>query len=441
MTKELSFKNLNKLAIPALLAGITEPLISITDTAIIGNIEQYPVQSLAATGIVGSFISMLIWIFGQSRSAISSIISQYLGANNLKSIKDLPAQSVSIIVLLSIILISVLYPLSASIFKLYNANGIILELCLKYFKIRILGLPFALFTFGIFGVFRGLQNTYYPMIIAITGAVLNVILDYILVYGINGYLNGLDIEGAAIASTIAQITMALMSFMFLKYKSPFSLKIKFPIHSEMKKFTLMIVNLFIRTFALNVVLYIGNSFATKYGENYIAAYTIGINIWFLGAFIIDGYSSAGNILAGKFYGAKQYKSLIELSNKLLIYGISLGILIMGIGFITYQYIPILFTQNSEVLETFYQHFWIVLIMQPICAVAFIFDGMFKGLGEMKFLRNVLLVSSFLLFLPVALTFDYLGYNLDGLFIALFIWVIARGVPLVIKFRKLFLPLV
>ena len=76
------------------------------------------------------------------------------------------------------------------------------------------------------------------MIIAITGAVLNVILDYVLVYGIDGYITALDIEGAAIASTFAQVTMAIMSFLFLKFNSPFSLKFRFPIHSEMKKFLL-----------------------------------------------------------------------------------------------------------------------------------------------------------------------------------------------------------
>ena len=76
----------------------------------------------------------------------------------------------------------------------------------------------------------------------------------------------------------------------------------------------MISNLFIRTIALNVALYFGTSYATAYGKEYIAAYTIGLNIWFLGAFMIDGYSSAGNILSGKLLGAKDYQTSSKIKS-------------------------------------------------------------------------------------------------------------------------------
>ena len=98
MKADISFKNINKLAIPALIAGIAEPLLSITDTAIIGNIDDNATESLAAVGIVGAFISMLIWVFGQIRSAISSIISQYVGANKIDEIQKLPIQAIAIII-------------------------------------------------------------------------------------------------------------------------------------------------------------------------------------------------------------------------------------------------------------------------------------------------------------------------------------------------------
>ena len=59
---DISFKRIHQLAIPALIAGIAEPLISITDTAIIGNIDFNAKESLGAIAIVGSFLSMLIWV-------------------------------------------------------------------------------------------------------------------------------------------------------------------------------------------------------------------------------------------------------------------------------------------------------------------------------------------------------------------------------------------
>lgn len=440
MSTSISLKHINKLAIPALIAGISEPILSLTDAAVVGNVQVNPTESLAAIGIVTTFLSMLIWILGQTRSAISSIISQHLGANKLDQVKDLPAQAIFLITSLSLVIIATTYPFTSQIFKLYNASGLILDYSVDYYKIRVFGFPFTLFVIAVFGTFRGLQNTYYPMVIAIIGAFLNVILDFVLVYGIDGILQPMHIKGAAYASVIAQIIMALLSGYLLLTKTNIPLRVKFPLNKQIGNFAIMILNLFVRTLALNITLYFATKYATGYGKNYIAAYTIAINLWFLGAFIIDGYASAGNILSGKLYGQKNYKDLLSLSQQLIKYGIYLGGLVAIIGAVFYYPIGRLFTKEPEVLKTFYSVFWMVLAMQPLCALAFIFDGMFKGLGKMKDLRNLLLLSTFFVFLPVLFIADYYNLKLHGIFIAFTLWIIARGFPLIIKFRKQFLPL-
>lgn len=440
MKNVISLKNINKLAIPALISGVSEPILSLTDAAVIGNVKLNPTESLAAIGIVTTFLSMLIWVLGQTRSAISSIISQHIGANKLDRVRDLPAQAIFLITALSLIIIATTYPFASPIFKLYNASGLILNYSVAYYKIRVFGFPFTLFVIAVFGTFRGLQNTFYPMVIAILGAGLNVVLDFAFVYGITGFIEPMHIKGAAYASVIAQIFMALLSGYLLLTKTTISLQVKFPFNQQIGNFAIMILNLFVRTLALNVTLYFATKYATGYGKNYIAAYTIAINLWFLGAFIIDGYASAGNILSGKLFGEKNYKTLLKLSTKLIKIGILLGCVVATIGAILYYPIGRVFTQEPEVLKAFYDVFWIVLAMQPLCALAFIFDGMFKGLGKMKDLRNLLLLSTFLVFLPALFIADYYDLKLTGIFIAFTLWIIARGFPLIIKFRKQFLPL-
>lgn len=441
MSAAITLKQINKLAIPALISGVSEPILSLTDAAIIGNMDYNATESLAAVGIVTTFLSMLIWVLGQTRSAISSIVSQYLGADKLSEVKNLPAQAIFLITSLSILIILVTFPFAAQIFKLYNASGPILDLSVDYYQIRVFGFPFTLFTIAVFGTFRGLQNTYYPMLIAITGAVANIILDIVFVYGIEGVIPAMHIKGAAYASVLAQIIMAVLSAFYILKKTDIPLLVKFPFNPEIKRFVLMILNLFIRTIALNIALYFGTSYATKYGTTYIAAYTIAINLWFLGAFLIDGYASAGNILSGKLFGAKQYKTLLDLSNKLIKYGIIVGLVIALAGALLYYPIGNIFTDDKAVLDEFYNVFWIILTMQPLCALAFIFDGVFKGLGKMRYLRNVLLFSTLLVFVPVIFITDELNYKLFGVFTAFTLWIIARGLPLIIKFRKTFKPLV
>ena len=438
---DISFKRIHQLAIPALIAGIAEPLISITDTAIIGNIDINAKESLGAIAIVGSFLSMLIWVFAQTRSAVSSIISNYLGANKLDKVKTLPAQAILIIVSLSILVILLTYPYAEYIFELYGAKKQILTYAVDYYKIRILGLPFTLFVFTIFGTFRGLQNTLYPMLIALLGAILNVILDWILVYGIEHWIPAMNVEGAAYASVFSQIVMAIVAGYLLLKKTSISLKLIFPFNKEVPRLIKMVFDLFLRTIALNAALIFAVYKATSYGTNELAAYGIGIQLWLFGAFFIDGYSSSGNILSGRLLGAQEYDTLLSLGKKLILYGFFTGVFLAGIGFLFYKFIGEVFIQDYAVLQCFYDVFWIILIMQPICAITFIFDGMFKGMGYTEFLRNLLMLSTLLVFIPSLLLFDVYEFKLEGVWFTFFLWILARGIPLVLKFKRKFSPLV
>ncbi len=437
---DISFKRINKLAIPALIAGIAEPLISITDTAIIGNIDVLAKESLGAVAIVGSFLSMLIWVFAQIRSVISSIISQYLGANKLDEVKTLPAQAILIVIIISLLIIGITYPFAEYIFKIYGAKNIILTYAIDYYEIRIFGLPFTLFVFAVFGTFRGLQNTFYPMVIAIMGALLNIIFDWILVYGIEGFIPAMNIEGAAYASVIAQISMAIVAAFLLLKKTSIKLKIVFPFNKEIPRLIKMVFDLFLRTVALNTALIFAVYQATSYGTDSLAAYGIGIQLWLFGAFFIDGYSSAGNILSGKLLGAKEYSTLIKLGNRLIKCGFFTGIFLAGMGFIFYDFIGSIFIQDETVLNRFYEVFWIILIMQPLCAIMYIFDGMFKGMGETAFLRNLLLFATFIVFIPSLLLFNSFDFKLYGVWFTFILWILARGIPLIVKFRRKFLLL-
>ena len=382
---------------------------------------------------------MLIWVLGQSRSAISSIISQYLGANKLKEVKSLPAQAIVIILILSVLICAATIPFSEAIFKFYNASGVLLDYSVDYYKIRIIGFPFTLYTFAVFGVFRGLQNTYYPMVIAIIGTAINIALDLVLVYGITNVIEPMNLKGAALASVLSQALMAVMATALVLKNTPITLKIKGPVNKELPKFLMMIGNLILRTLALNLSLYFATSFATGYGTNYIVAYTIVINLWFFAAFAVDGYASAGNILSGKLFGAKQFETLVELSQRLTKKALIVGLLMAGLGGLFYKSVGAMFTSDPNVLADFYEVFWIVLAMQPLCAITFVFDGIFKGLGKMKALRNVLFAATFLVFIPALLLGHYLELKLHGILWAFTLWIVARGVPLVVKFRKQFLP--
>ncbi len=440
MKTTITLRSINKLAIPATISGIAEPLLSITDTAIVGNIPVDGLESLAAAGIVGSFLSMLIWVLGQTRSAISAIISQYLGAGKIKEVSDLPAQAIFLNIMLSIlILISTVFVVE-EIFRLFEASGKILAYCVSYYSIRVWGFPLTLFTFAVFGIFRGLQNTYYPMVIALIGAGLNILLDFMLVYGIKGLIPALYLEGAAWASLISQAVMAVLVLFLLRSKTDISLKLSFPFNKELKRLIFMSLNLFVRAIALNVALIIAVREATMLGDRFIGAHTIAINLWLFSAFFIDGYGAAGNSIGGKLLGAKDYNGLWLLARKIITYGMVVSIILMLSGFLFYYRLGRLFSNEAVVLETFYGIFFIVILGLPMNTLAFVFDGLFKGLGEMKYLRNVLLSATFLGFIPALYLGKYFDWGFYAIWIAFVVWMTIRGGALVWKFRRKFKPL-
>ncbi len=436
----ISFKTINRLAVPATIAGIAEPVLSITDTAIVGNIPEYGVESLAAVGIVGSFLSMLIWILGQTRSAISAIVSQYLGAGRIKEVATLPAQAIYFNVALSLIILFSTFFVAEGIFKLFNAQGRILSFCVSYYRIRVWGFPLTLFVFAVMGIFRGLQNTYWPMLIALVGAGLNIILDFLLVYGIPNVLEPMYLEGAAWASLIAQAVMAIMAFILLARKTNISLKIRFPLNVEFKRLVGMTFNLFVRTVALNITLILAVREATALGDQFIGAHTIAINLWLFAAFFIDGYGAAGNIMGGRLLGAKDYEGLWKLMNRICLYGVMVSMVLLICGVLFYKPLGDLFSNDRIVLDTFNSIFYLVIIALPMNAIAFVLDGLFKGLGEMRFLRNVLILATGLGFIPSLFLGKYLNWGLHGVWVAITVWMLIRGLALLWKFNQKFRPL-
>lgn len=440
---DISFKRIQQLAIPAIIAGIAEPILSSTDAAVVGNMDNLSTESLAAVGIVGSFLSMLIWILGQTRSAISAIISQNLGAGNLEDIKVLPAQAIFFNILLSIMVLGGTYFFVVPIFSLMNAKGIVLDLSVDYYNIRVWGFPLTLFTFAIFGIFRGLQNTFWPMIVAIIGALLNIGLDIILVYGIDGYLEPMGVKGAAWASLISQIVMAILAMVLLLSKTKVSLRLKFPLHPEINRLVVMSGNLFVRSFALNVALILAVREATAIGDAYVAAHTIAANIWLFTAFFIDGYGAAGNSLGGRLLGAKDYPNLWLLTKKVVGYNGIVSILLIIACVIFYKPLGVLFSNEEDVLTIFYSIFFMVIIMQPVNAIAFTLDSIFKGLGEMGYLRNTLLIATFVGFVPTLYLGRYFDWGMIGIWLAFLVWMLFRASALVFfyysKYYKLANP--
>jgi MATE family multidrug resistance protein len=431
---DLSFRNIRSLALPAIISGITEPILSATDAAVVGNMPVNPTEALAAVGVVGTLLSTLIWVLAQTRSAIATIVAQNLGAGKVKALSGFPGQAIVFNVGLGILVLVFTTLFVEEILGLLKAQGLVLEYSISYYNIRIWGFPFTLFIFAVFGVFRGLQNTFYPMIVAASGALINIVLDLALVYGF-GPIPAMGIEGAAWASLIAQGLMALAVFVLYLRKTPLTLSLGRSVHFEIKRLLNMTWHLIWRSLALNAVLIWAVREANAISPQAMAAHTIAINVWLFSAFFIDGFGAAGNLIGGKLLGAKRHYDLWVLTKKINGYNLWVAGFLMLLGGLTYLPLGRLFVQDPEVLPQFYGVFFILILIQPFNALAFTLDAVFKGLGEMAFLRNSLFIAAIAGFTPFILAAHYLNWGLKGVWWALWAWIVCRALVLIIKFRK------
>ena len=94
----------------------------------------------------------------------------------------------------------------------------------------------------------------------------------------------------------------------------------------------------------------------------------------------------------------------------------------------------MFTKEKYVLEQFMTTFWMVIIIQPLNAVVFALDGIYKGLGRTKMLRNIFIVATLVGFVPTLILFDYWGLKLKGIWIAFIVCMAIRllGISVVFK---------
>lgn len=428
-----AWHSISRLALPSIIAGLADPLISMTDTLLVGQISP---TAIAGVGLGNSVITTLIWVLSSIRNAAAGDLAQRYG-RNARTMDEGFVFKVLLAALLLGSCASIVTSLAKeSIFSLYNAQGDLLLQTLSYYEIRVLGLPFMIGAYTLFGIFKGYQNTVWAMWLAIGSALSNIGLDLILIKGIPGLSPEFGIVGAAWASVISQVLMFAIGLIILWKKIRPLIREVFQFDERFKMLFVNSFHLAIRTIILNLALILANIYATKTGEEYIAAFTILINLWFFTAFFLDGFANAGLILTGNAYGQENWSLVKKQASNIVIINIGIA-LIIGISlFILRDKFGQLFTSNTAVLEIINQTMWLLVLTFPFSAIAFSFDGIFLGLSKTKFLRNVLIISTIFFFCPTLLLTYHFSPKLESVLIALNVWVFFRAIIPLTSFLRL-----
>ncbi len=423
-----------RIAAPMILSNVSVPLLGMVDTGVTGHLES-PIY-LGAVAIGSMIFSFLYMGMNFLRMGTTGITAQSFGARDNDGLRVSLGQSVIVALAIALVLLVMQWPISQLAMSLVGASPSIEENALQYFSIRIWSAPGTLANMALIGWFIGLQNARVPLLIFLTVNITNILLDLVFVLVL-----GMKVDGVALASVIAEYSGLALGLYFalqaLRRRGGHWIVSKFTNCREYAAFFALNGNLFIRTMALMFALAFLTAQGARMGDVILAANAVLINLQNLTAFALDGIAHAAEALVGKAIGEQRRESLkaaVRLSLKWsLLFAAGLTLLYLLAG-------PLLIAALTDLpaIRAAATRYLPWMIISPLVSVwSFLYDGVYVGAMRSREMRDIMLISTFVIFLPAWYLLQ--GFGNDGLWLAFMLFLASRGIGMHIGYRRKLLP--
>ena len=427
-----------QLAIPSIVSNITVPLLGLVDVAIVGHLGS--ASYIGAIAVGGMLFNMIYWIFGFLRMGTSGMTAQVYGKRDLTEVVRTLLRAVGVGLLISLGLWILQSPILRGAFVLIDATEEVKRWASLYFNICIWGAPAILGLYGFAGWFIGMQNSRFPMFIAITQNIVNIAASLCFVFVL-----GMKVEGVALGTLIAQYAGLFMAFaLWLKYYGRLKAYIDWNGlwgGEEMRRFFSVNSDIFFRTLCLVAVTTFFTSTGARQGDVILAVNTLLMQLFTLFSYIMDGFAYAGEVLAGRFIGAKNDVGLRRCIRLLFLWGIGLSLSFTILyAFLGRDFLGLL-TNDTSVIEASGDYFYWVLAI-PLCGFsAFLWDGIFIGATATRQMLYSMLVASATFFIIYYLFYRSMGNH--ALWMAFLGYLSLRGGMqwILWRYRKITMPII
>lgn len=424
-------KDILHIAIPSIVSNITVPLLGLVDVTIVGHLGA--ASYIGAIAVGGMLFNMIYWIFGFLRMGTGGLTSQAFGRQDFEEISGMLLRSLGISLMLAFSLIILQYPIRVIAFQLIEASPEVQELATRYFHICIWGAPATLCLYSFTGWFIGMQNTRFPMYIAILQNLVNIVSSLFFVFGLN-----MKVEGVALGTLIAQYAGIIMAII-LTSKNYRSLKQHINLEnlwerSAMANFFRVNRDIFLRTLCVVAVTVFFTSTGAAYGDVVLAVNTILMQLFTLYSYIMDGFAYAGEALTGKYIGAKDSKGMHATVHHLFKWGTTSAIVFTLLYLIGGKWFLGLLTDDTTVIAASSEYFYWVLAIPIVGYGAFLLDGICIGATATHLMLRSMVVAAGVFFLTYYSLHEAWGNH--ALWLAFILYLLLRGVMQAILGRKL-----
>ncbi len=372
------FRAIAAIALPAIIANITTPLMSLMDVAITGHLGG--ADYIAAIAIGGTLFNVVYWLMGFLRMGTSGLTAQAYGANNLAESQAILLRSLLVSVAIGAAIIALQKPLCDIGLAFMDADGETREYARRYFMICTWGAPAVLATYSLTGWFLGMQNARIPMMISIAVNLINVGVSLLLTAVFH-----MQIAGVAIGTLAAQwsgviIGLWMWRSRFLPVNSAVSVRVT---GKELRRFFSVNRDIFLRTACLVAVTLWFTRAGSMQGPVILAANTLLMQVFTLFSYFMDGFAYSGEALCGRFSGASDSDRLRQCIRSLVVLGVVFSLLFTLVTVGAGRYGLLLLTSDTDVADVAMRYFPVVMAV-PLCGfLAFTYDGICIGLTRTR----------------------------------------------------------
>ena len=413
-----------------ILSNVSVPLVGMVDTGVTGHLED--AAYLGAVAVGATIFGFLYMGVNFLRMGTTGIAAQRFGADDFDGLRVALGQALIVALAIAAVLLLLQAPIGNIVLSLIGADAKVAGFADQYFSIRIWSAPATLANFALIGWFIGLQNARVPLVIVLAINTTNIVLDLVLVN-----LVGMKVDGVALASVVAEFTGLAVGLGFvvreLRTHEGHWVISKLTTLREYTAFFAVNGNLFVRTMALMFTFAFITAQGARLGGVILAANAILINLQHLLAFALDGFAHAAEALVGKAIGEGNREALkrsvaLALRWSLIVaVGFSIFFALAGTSIIA------ILTDLSAIRETTARYLpW--LILSPLVAVwSYLYDGVFVGATLAKEMRNIMLISTFVIFVPAWYALQFLGNH--GLWLSFMLFMASRGIGMHYFYRQ------
>ena len=419
---DLGHENINKLlimfAIPCVISMLINSVYNIVDQIFIG--KGVGILGNAATNVIFPLVIIFNAISGLIGNGAAANLSLKLGEGKKEDAGKIIGNAVVVSIIMSVILSIIFYFLLPKLVYVFGCTSSVYSYAIDYGKIIIIGAPFMMIYSSLSQLIRADGSPRYSMILLVTGAVLNIILDPIFIFKFN-----MGVKGGAIATVIGQVVSFLMAIIYLKRK-----KESFVLDKGIFRTLGLGLSSFITQMTILVLFIFMNNMMTKFGaltkygsDIPLSVYGVISKINSLYISTVLGISIGAQPIIGFNYGAGNYKRVKETLCKVLAINCVVGILYNIIFLVFPKQLVSIFISNNDPNYKLFLEFAVFLCRAFLMVMGLNFLEMtssivVQSLGNVKKSTMVSFIRQIILFIPIACILSILfNKGINGVLIA------------------------